>query len=254
MDDLGTLAEKEYPGRFIILGRDPSGQYNVAVYGMTGRKETTKARRLVFDEFNGRVNVVPIGQDNPTLLHYIAMCIESGKLSVGDGKKLFGDRSVSIAEDILFASSIEPPRKTTLHDPINKLAVALGKYDYKSDESNTPRIGGYADDHSAAVGIVRRAKNGAPLRAIEQVPLINGEGSLISTYDGLNVRPAPAFASKPFEVRLPYSTAEEAAHAIYGVLRPELRIAVAACFSPVAHSPQKRQVKIMNAAEEPVGV
>ncbi len=256
--DLGALAEKEYPGRFIILGRDPTGQHDVAVYGMTGRKDKTKARKLRFDSFHNRVYVAPTGQENQTFLHYIAMCMESGSVAIGDGKRVEiiegRETDASIAEDIFFSTGTSPDKKIRFIDPFYRVAIALGRYDYKKDSSSTPRIGGYIDRNGAALGIVRREKDGSSAKSVREVPLISGEGRLISTYDGPNLETAPAFASQPLEIALPFSTAQELADAVYSVLRPDTRIGVAVLYSPVSGSTIGRQLVIKNKVEELAGV
>ena len=85
---LESLARMEYPGRFIILGKDSGGEHAVVVYGLTGRSPPSRARRL--EPEKDQVRVVPVDEQavsagNRDLLVYPAMMFKRQGIAVSNG-------------------------------------------------------------------------------------------------------------------------------------------------------------------------
>ena len=97
MSGLEALTSMDYPGRFIALGLNPEGMPAV-VYGITGRSESSKARKLVLEKSLSaltKIKVEPIDAElvnkgNPDLLLYDAVIVSLTyrcEMIVGNGKQ-----------------------------------------------------------------------------------------------------------------------------------------------------------------------
>ena len=223
--NLENLAKMEYPGRFIILGRDQSGENNVVVYGITGRSPASQARKIVQEE--NRMVVTPtdeeaVAQGDRDLLIYPAMILSpDGSVAVSNGKQ-----TDSIAKCLAC-------RNVVAADLVN----ALKDWDFEPDEPiYTPRISGMLKIgyNLAGLSIIRRGPEGLPERNYFHIPLMAGRGRLITTYKGDRENVA-AFDNLPLAVNLTSSTPEETAQQVYNALspkdsKPDLRVTVAAAY------------------------
>ncbi len=235
-DALSNLVEMEYPGRFIIIGQDPSGENNVVVYGITGRSPPSQARRLILE--NNKVFVEPTDEEelkkgNPDLLIYDAI-IANRALVVSNGAQ-----TETIDHSYLQCQTYP---MTALVQAFSKTNSA--KWSYEPDPNFTPRIGGIVTRELdiAGLGILKRANNGETLRNYFEFPLIPGEGKLLATYTGINKNPLPSFEGEPMDILLEGKTPKEVAEAVYDAIGPkyrgedkDFRVSVAAAF-------QKRDV------------
>ena len=222
-DALAALAKMEYPGRFIILGHDQSGARNVAVYGITGRSLSSRARKL---ELRAEaIWTVPTDEDtlkkgHPELLIYPAVII-SGGIAVSNGKQ-----TADIKENM-----------RGMNKPALVLDHALAKWDYEPDPPiYTPRISGCVlPGYGAALGIIVRGNDGSSKKNTSEVPLIPGRGKLIATYGGENKDPVPSFRTAPLDIEIREKTAKDMAEAVFAALEPrtgkkDFRVAVASVF------------------------
>jgi IMP cyclohydrolase len=252
---LEALADMEYPGRFIILGVDDRYENEVAVYGITGRSESSRARKLVVDEAGSTILVRPTSEDalkkgNPDLLIYPAVNFESALL-VSNG-----------------AQTVNMKRHSNrLGNPMELLVTSMLSWDYEPDAPNhTPRISGAISLEAAALSIVRRAeplagvaslpdhnfKKGRDIlveRSYFEVPLFAGQGKMISTYSGENKNPLPSFQGSPLDVLLVSETAGQVAEDVYLSLAPkdgrdDYRVAVAVVFTSIREF--GRSIAVMN--------
>ncbi|HOD14035.1 MAG TPA: IMP cyclohydrolase [Spirochaetota bacterium] len=217
-----ALAQMVYPGRIIIIGSSPAGD-DIVLYAVTGRSPSSQARR--FEKEKRNVFVKPSDEKavqggNPDLLIYPAIMVGRFKwIGVSNGKQ---------TPDIVaqFKKGVSP---------VAAMGNALRAWDFEPDAPNhTPRISGCLCD-SAALSIVKRAKDGTVLRVYYEVPKAAGKGKLIATYSGVNTDPLPVFQGEPVDVELPYASPREAASALYKALAPEkgrddYRVATAAVF------------------------
>lgn len=229
MSGLEALANMEYPGRFIIIGRDQSGDHNVVVYGITGRSPSSQARKLEFDRKEEAVLVKPTDEEtlkkgNPDLLIYPALIYEDDNVFVSNGKQTSSMAECHGAQILSLAA----------------LYFGLCKsWTYEPDAPNhTPRISGCCTKDSAALNIIKRAEDGSGIYHLFEIPLIAGKGKLIATYTGENVNPLPSFRGEPLDVEIAGESPEKVARDVYDALTPkdlakDYRVAVVASFQNI---------------------
>lgn len=236
MVGLEALSEREYLGRFIILGRDKDNEHNVIVYGLTGRSPASRSRKLVYDKSNRQVLVQPLDEEevkkgNPNLLIYPAITMKR-EIAVSNG-----------AQTRTITNQLESPSP-----PIDVLMRSHMGWKYEDDQPHfTPRISGCVIYKDAGLCIVKRAGEN-PMRQFFEVPMIPGMGKLISTYAGLNVNPLPSFKGEPLDVAFESESAESCAREVYDTLAPagraDFRIGVAVVYASLKTG--NRNVAIMN--------
>jgi IMP cyclohydrolase len=225
-NDFSNLREKEYPGRLIIIGRDLSDENAIIVYAITGRSPSSQARRIDLTAEGAWVKPTDekiLRGRNRDLLIYPAILLGQG-LAVSNGKQTM---------DIL--SHLSP-----VLDPTDILSNALHHWEYEPDApSFTPRISGcILSDGRAALSIIKRAEDSSASKHYFRVPMLPGEGKMISTYSGENRDPLPSFQGDPEDVRVIYDTSKKTAEAVYSALRPkkqdqDFRVAVVCVFLKV---------------------
>lgn len=206
---LNEMEGLTYPGRVIILGKDPSDEKIVVVYAITGRSPSSQARKIEFDQDCAWVKPTDeeiLRKGDPDLLIYPAICIGNG-LAVSNGKQ---------TQDI--KESLDG-RAT----PVQVLETSLQNWRYEPDEPNyTPRISGcLLDLDRGALSILKRAVDCRTHRQYFEFPLIPGYGHMIATYAGENNNPLPSFAGEPRLVQLSGLNPGEVAEAVYNSLGPE---------------------------------
>lgn len=224
MKCLEYLSSREYPGRFIIIGRDQSGENDVVVYGITGRSPASQARKL---ELESNViwvkpkNEKELNEGNIDLLIYPAIFLSRG-ITVSNGKQ---------TEDIFAGIDYSL-------NPIEVLAYTLHKWDYEPDPPIfTPRISGcILPNKKAALSIIKRADDGSSMRNFFDISLIAGKGKMIATYEGENRDPLPLFSGEPVNIDIKENKAETMAGAVYEALEPrshkkDFRVAVACVYA-----------------------
>lgn len=201
-----NLTSKEYPGRIIILGKDKSGKNLIVLYAITGRSPSSQARKIVYEK--GGIWIKPtdekiLKKGNIDLLIYPAVLL-SNKIAISNGKQ---------TADI----------KKALHssqNAVETLASSLKDWDYEPDSPTyTPRISGCIfSPKSAALSIIKRAKNGASRRFYYDISLTAGTGKMIMTYSGENKDPVPSFSGDPLDIELMERTPGKTAEAVYEAL------------------------------------
>lgn len=236
---LEALRRMEYPGRVIVVGRDPSDSSDVVLYAVTGRSPSSQARILVAD---GRSVVTKptdpevLKTGNPDLLVYPAV-LSGDRLVVSNGRQ---------TEDIA---------RAVADSPIATLEAGLKPWTYEPDAPIfTPRISGLVwPDGRAALSILKRADDGSTLRIFFEMPLRPGTASMIATYAGPNQNPLPVFAGEPLNLRLTETTPEATVEAFYNSLRPEGRTedfrVAAVCLFVSRTDPSLRRPAIINRHE-----
>jgi hypothetical protein len=236
---LEALRNMEYPGRVIVLGRDPSGDFDVVVYAVTGRSPSSQARRL--DREGGTIMTNPTDPEvlktgNPDLLVYPAVVL-GDRIAVSNGKQ---------TEDLARAG------ETRL---VSALASALDAWSYEPDAPIfTPRISGLVGGEGrAALSLIRRAADGSPRRSYFEWTLRPGRAEMIATYAGPNLNPLPGYLGEPRPLQLGRMTPEETASDFYESLGPQgrpgdFRVAVACVFFSRT-DPSRTTVSIINRHE-----
>lgn len=245
-EGLENLAKMEYPGRFIILGMDLSGEQGVVVYGVTGRSQSSQARKFVFSEEHDvlRTDVTDkeqLEKGSPALLIYPAMARKYDAIIVSNGAQT-NLLYETIENEVLGAEAIV---REAMNNRVCMYDSKLGFIDitgYEPDApNNTPRISGAITPKSpikkpkGALHIVRKGIN---FRHKEMFPfyLEPGKGYLIATYKGANENPLQGFDTEPLEVKITGTTQEDIANAVYETIAPkegkdDLRVAVACWFA-----------------------
>ena len=222
-NDFSNLRDKEYPGRLIIIGRDLSDENSIIVYAITGRSPSSQARRIDLTAEGAWVKPTDekiLRGGNRDLLIYPAIFFGQD-LVVSNGKQTM---------DIY--NHLSPGL-----DARDILSNALHHWGYEPDAPTfTPRISGCVlSDGRAALSIIKRAEDSSTSKHYFRVPMLPGEGKMISTYSGENRDPLPSFQGDPEDVRLTYDTPKETAEAVYSALRPkkqdqDFRVAVVCVF------------------------
>ena len=238
---LDNLKAMEYPGRLIIMGKDESGKNEVVVYAITGRSPSSQARKLEFEDdaiWAKPTDKEMIKKGNIDLLIYPAIFLSKG-IAVSNGKQTTDIKTWLVQRQ----------------NPVDVLASALHKWDYEPDSPTfTPRISGcILPEKKAALGIIKRGEDGSSIRNFFEVPLLPGVGKMISTYEGENKDPLPAFIGEPVDIEIKSKKTEELAEAVYRALEPEegkedFRVSVACVFSNNLSS-DKYEICIINKHE-----
>ena len=210
MNVVKLLQTKAYPGRFLLLGKIKSAV--VALYGVTARSAASRAKRYVFVPEKNLVTVVATDEDvmaqgDLDLLQYNPLYFFENGIVIGNGrqtdevKKLEGENASRI------------------------LVESLKDQSFELDKYNTPRITGCIMSHnaevSAALHIIRSDEKNNPRHDVYEVPLVEGRGKFISTYDGPNIRPTPSFVGPAIDIEIPADSLEEFVKTVYDALAPE---------------------------------
>jgi len=236
---LEALRQMEYPGRVIILGRDPSDECDVIVYAVTGRSPSSQARRLEQD--GNAVVTKPTDPEilktgNPDLLVYPAVCF-GRRPAVSNGKQ---------TEDVARAGADRP---------VAALEAGLRNWSFEPDAPIfTPRISGLLwPDGRAALSLIKRGDDGTARRLYFEFLLRPGRAEMIATYAGPNQNPLPVFRGEPLPLTLTEGTARANAEAFYEALRPDNRLedfrVAAACVFISRKDPARPTIAIINRPE-----
>jgi IMP cyclohydrolase len=240
-DTVMNFPKMEYPGRFIVLGKN-EGKL-IAVYGVTARNPSSRAKRYVYDKAKDEVVVESTDQEvmaqgNLDLLQYTAMRFFPNGMIVGNGQQT--DFFVELKSN----SAAEALNQT------------LRNEGYEPDKYNTPRITGcflHLDDiFSAALSSIQSDENGKVVRKTWDIQLENGEGKFLSTYAGPNVRPTPSFVGEPIDVILSQSSPADLSKSIYSHFEPafgreDLRVSVVVVF--INEQNFAKEISIINSCD-----
>ena len=231
---IDQLKKKPYPGRLIIIGKDPKDLYYIIIYAVTGRSPSSQARQIEVESTSRQttawVKPIPtsgdkINETNLELLVYPALIVNQG-LIVSNGRQ---------TEDILRHLK---PKKSAIHT----LAEALGRWEYEPDPPHfTPRISALiTPSGSAALSLIKKAPSRGTARIYFDLPLLAGKGYLLSTYEGQEGSPLPSFQGEPLVVDIERMLSpDKAAEMIYNSLapsrpeQPDYRVACLSLFAPI---------------------
>jgi len=172
---LEALTKMEYPGRFIIAGRDRSGENNVVAYGITGRSPPSRARKLIHDKKTDviRTDVIRtevtdkklLEQGNPALLIYPAVVPIKNGFIVGNGAQtnLLYTAFVNSANNLNSYTAARLILQYAYKHPHFIYDPQFGWIDLTSYEPDnphfTPRISACVLPRNVAFYIVRHDKN-----------------------------------------------------------------------------------------------
>lgn len=220
--DLSALYGMEYPGRVIIIGQSDQG-VDLVAYGLSGRSDSSKARRLVENAGDISIDVTDktqLEKGDPALLVYNAVVQTGSTTIVSNGAQT--DEILKIANAYELAHNGKIPIELLLpltfsrtHNMQTKDGREIDTSLYEPDDPNfTPRVSGVVQGDAAMLSVLKRDANGERLANFYQFPLVKGEGKLIATYDGINQNPLPAYNGEPRAVGL-HGTIEEIATQMY---------------------------------------
>ena len=222
---LEKLTEKEYPGRVIIIGAEKTGEKAVVLYAITGRSPSSQARKIEFSGNEFRVKPTDeaiLKTGHIDLLIYTAIHVSEG-IVVSNGKQ---------TDDIQAAAQ-------GASNAVQVLKSSQAVWEYEPDAPTfTPRISGcILPSKNAALSILKRAEDGGVQRDYFDIPLLPGQGKMISTYSGKNKDPLPSFTGFPEDVYLEEASAEDMAAAAYKAMGPntasqgDFRVSVVCVYS-----------------------
>jgi IMP cyclohydrolase len=203
------LKNFEYPGRFIIIGKQENGFY--ILYGVTARSESARAKRYIYDRSTQTIKVqatdqAVLAKGNLDLLDYNAVRIFQNGIIVGNGKQT--DKITSLKTNAVMS-----------------LAEHLNDQTFEPDKYQTPRVTGsiFHDQNqtTAALYIISADENLKPIHQAYDLSLQDGQAYFISTYSGQNIRPTPSFNQDPILLDIDFENAEHAAKQVYENFQPE---------------------------------
>jgi IMP cyclohydrolase len=209
------LAENLYPGRGLIIGREPGGGW-LQVYFIMGRSEQSRNRHFVVEGTTLRTEAVdPSKVDDPSLIIYRAMAELPGVYVVTNG-----DQTDTVVDELGTGGSFE---------------AALATREREPDAPNyTPRISGVLDSSVdkanpvLALNILR-ANDDDPARTDRSTfrPAVPapGFGLALTTYEG-DGSPLPPFRGDPLWMPLS-GNAESVAETYWSALDADNRVALA---------------------------
>jgi len=240
--DIKPLADREYPGRLIIIGEAREQKNVVVVYAITGRSTSSQARKMEKEEDTIWVKPTDIEllkKGNIDLLIYPSVFCLSQGIAVSNGKQTV-DVMACLGQGESAAEI---------------LAFALKNWDYEPDEPTfTPRISGCVlSNKSAALSLIKRAADGSSQRNSYEFSLVPGKGKMITTYEGENKDPLPSYVGEPQEVEIVGASTQEVAESVYMSLAPreggkDFRVALTCVFGIDIQS-NKFETHIINRAE-----
>ncbi|MCX7974463.1 MAG: hypothetical protein N3B16_08175 [Candidatus Aminicenantes bacterium] len=216
------LSAGDYFGRLIAIGLTLSGQKIFVLYGLTGRSQTSRSRRLIQKPdgiYTEPISDQALNLQNKDLLIYPAVLIDWG-LAVSNGQQ---------TRDIAHQLSLK------IDDPEIILKNALANWSYEPDRPTfTPRISAcLTPGGKLAMALIKRGKKGEKVSEYYSPRLSPGEGYLLATYQGPNLQPPPSFSGPPLNFSLQSQQAKEILVEFFEALAPkegkeDWRIAAAA--------------------------
>ena len=205
---LENLSNKIYPGRIIIIGKDPAEENIVVIYAVSGRSPSSQVRKIVI--YDNAAWVKPTDEEliktgEVDLLVYPAVQIRRG-IAVSNGKQT-SDVYANLSKS---------------NNPVAVLAQALDVWDYEPDAPNyTPRISGCVlGSQEAALSILKRAPDGSSMKYYFRFPLIPGSGKMVATYTGENCDPLPSYYGEPQDIEIQADSPDVMIEKVYAAMGP----------------------------------
>ena len=216
------LRNNAYPGRGIILGETPGGQYAVAAYFIMGRSVNSRNRVFVEDGDGIRTQAFdPAKLSDPSLIIYAPVRVLGNKTIVTNG-----DQTDTIYEGM---------------DKQLTFEQSLRSREFEPDGPNyTPRISGImhveSGKYSYAMSILKSNQGDASscnryTFAYENP--IRGEGRFIHTYMG-DGDPLPSFEGEPELIDIPTADIDELTKLLWESLNEENKVSLFVRFIDIA--------------------
>ena len=183
------LAGNPYPGRGIVLGRTPSGQYGMAAYFIMGRSGNSRNRIFAETEDGIRTEAFdPSKMEDPSLIIYAPVRMLDERTMIVTN----GDQTDTIVEYMREGKSF---------------GAALRTRSFEPDAPNyTPRISGLLQTEEGELRCrlsILKSNDGDPAQCCryfyhyDNMPA--GEGRFLSTYEH-DGDPLPSFTGEPRRV------------------------------------------------------
>lgn len=241
-DDLENL-NKPYLGRGIVVGKNDGG-VSFVTYILTGRSDSSKARRLKFDDnfgvtYTESTDREKLEEGSPILLLYPAIISVEDNIVVGNGIQT----ELVYNHMLQFPSFNYPPQVLEF-----SLSKSLFRYDPKKfgfiditsfepdDPNYTPRITGCVIGNYGGLAIVRLGKESRIEKEYKDLKLENmknGQSKLVMTYDGVDTgeKHLHPFYGEPLDLRLTGKEEREIAEKVREAINPNTFVAVATQFA-----------------------
>ncbi len=216
------LRNNAYPGRGIILGETPGGQYAVAAYFIMGRSVNSRNRVFVEDGNGIRTQAFdPAKLSDPSLIIYAPVRVLGNKTIVTNG-----DQTDTIYEGM---------------DKQLTFEQSLRSREFEPDGPNyTPRISGImhveSGKYSYAMSILKSNQGDASScnrYTFAYESPIRGEGRFIHTYMG-DGDPLPSFEGEPELIDIPTADIDELTKLLWESLNEENKVSLFVRFIDIA--------------------
>lgn len=237
---LELLADKEYLGRMIIMGVDPSEKYDVVTYALSGRSPPSMARRLIPEGDGIKIEVTDpeqLKKGDPALLVYNVILNANKELTPGlvvsNGAQTdlvydtwtHGGRECMTLSGVFETAFRNPCVKTYKKADGEQVDIDIASFEPDSPNF-TPRITGIVRaGYDPVLAILRKIDMGdVPELELHRVRVNPGYGKFLSTYTGQNVPKGvkiPSFTGAPWTVAIPQESPEQLATALFDVLGPK---------------------------------
>lgn len=238
VDNLEALAQMEYPGRVIIMAKTTERD-NMVIYGLSGRSDPSKARRLKVTNDLRTVYIEVTDQKqlekgDPVLLVYDAITRDNDSNPKMRTTIVSNGAQTKYIKDSIFVSEFNqdpyyvpvqialPRAFASSHKIETKDGRKIDLASYEPDEPIfTPRISGIMQGDFMMLNIIKRDVNGEPTKEYFQFRLEPGQGKMIATYDGPNPpkpTPVPFFTGSPRDLYFAKTKPQEIADIVYKAL------------------------------------
>jgi IMP cyclohydrolase len=227
-----------YFGRIVAVGRTVQDEPAV-IYGISGRSEGSKKRKLALEKYEGMqcVHVREIGELTADQrarydIFFYPAIVAHGSLAVVTN----GNHTKDLVDTILS----EP------HEDGN-FAEALDGREYEPDDYSTPRIAGQISwfDEEPLVEAAVLSKESRNLMIIDK--LASGLFACISTYQGKGDEPEKPEKGRIWHQKFSGASAQELADELYNWLEPDKRVATGSAV--MKHSSREWQLAVRNLHE-----
>jgi IMP cyclohydrolase len=210
-DLIDVLAERDYPGRGVALGRDVNGT-GFALYWLTGRSAASRERYL--DVHAGAVDVKD-ASDGPrdALRHYTAVRQSASALIVGNG-----DQVTPLFERVTAGTPFEAAVRDIAYEPDPPIFTPrITAYATRAED------GGMRDVCVSGAVPVSGWPGQAQQRTVHVAALEPGQSIAITTYTGDAATPAPSGIALNASVG---DTWQAVAEKLWAALNPQYRVAL----------------------------
>ena len=204
------LAENEYPGRGIAIGRTPCGKNIRVAYWIMGRSENSRNRVFVEDGEGIRTQAFdPSKLEDPSLIIYAPVRVIDGKTIVTNG-----DQTDTVYDFLKEGKTSEEALRTREFEP---------------DGPNwTPRISAVIKGESVQMSILKSedVEGSSCIRNFfEYESMKAGTGRFISTYKH-NGNPIPSFEGEPMEFEMACQPFDEWSNDIWNALNGDNKVSL----------------------------